>query len=177
VRDAAGRATEVMLIAGRLDGTAAPAPPPRSWAARAAADVAIWSVKLAPHAEWTLPAASHDTRRTLYYFRGESLEIGGRGVGVSSAIMLRADAAAALRNGSAESELLLLQGKPIGEPIAQYGPFVMNDGAEIRQAFIDYQRTEFGGWPWPSDDHVHPRDAGRHARYIGGGVEVPEARE
>ena len=31
------------------------------------------------------------------------------------------------------------------------------------QAFQDYQRTQFGGWPWPSDSVTHPRDQGRFA--------------
>ena len=58
----------------------------------------------------------------------------------------------------------MLQGRPIGEPVAQYGPFVMNDEAGIEQAFADYRATGFGGWPWPTDDPVHARDAGRFAR-------------
>ena len=53
----------------------------------------------------------------------------------------------------------------------QYGPFVMNTRAEIQQAFADYQRTRFGGWPWPSDDPVHARDEGRFARHADGRVE------
>ena len=79
----------------------------------------------------------------------------------------------ALQNGAEESELLLLQGRPIGEPVAQHGPFVMNTPHEIRQAFADYQRTGFGGWPWPSDGPVHPREQGRFAVHADGRREEP----
>jgi len=57
--------------------------------------------------------------------------------------------------------------------VAQYGPFVMNTEDEIRQAFADYQRTRFGGWPWKSDEPVHPRDQSRFARHIDGRFEQP----
>ncbi len=63
--------------------------------------------------------------------------------------------------GGKGARVLLLAGKPIREPVVQYGPFVMNTREEIQQAFAD---TEFGGWKWPSDDPVHARDAGRFAR-------------
>ena len=84
---------------------------------------------------------------------------------------LRAEAEVPLENGAGESELLLLQGRPIAQPVVQHGPFVMSSGAQIQQAFVDYQRTRFGGWPWLSDDPVHGRDEGRFARHADGRVE------
>ncbi len=66
----------------------------------------------------------------------------------------------------------MLQAQPIGEPVAQYGPFVMNTQAEIDQAFADYHRTEFGGWPWPTDDPVNHRAQTRFARHADGRLDV-----
>ena len=77
-----------------------------------------------------------------------------------------------LKNGNAESHLLLLQGKPIAEPVVQHGPFVMNTAAEIQQAMNEYRQTEFGGWPWDSYEHVHPREKSRFAKYPDGKEEV-----
>ena len=76
-----------------------------------------------------------------------------------------------LNTGDAVAEFLVLQGRPIGEPVAQHGPFVMTTRAEIQQAFVDYQRTRFGGWPWPTESPVHPRDEGRFARHADGRIE------
>jgi redox-sensitive bicupin YhaK (pirin superfamily) len=170
--DGAGRATEVTVIAGALDGRRAPSPPPRSWASRPDTDVAIASIRMAPGAEWTLPpAAGPGTRRTLYFFRGPSLRVGGRSLGPRTAAVLKPDALARLEAGDGECEALLLQGRPIGQPVVQYGPFVMNSPAEIQEAIRDYRRTGFGGWPWPSDDPNHGPTEGRFAKHADGRVE------
>ena len=65
----------------------------------------------------------------------------------------------------------MLQGRPIAEPVAQYGPFVMNTRSELEQAFADYRRTQFGGWPFSDNEPVHPRQRGRFARHADGRVE------
>jgi quercetin 2,3-dioxygenase len=172
-RDGAGRTTEVTVIAGTLGGAAAPPPPPHSWASRPEADVAIWSIRMQPGAAWTLPPARAGTNRTLYGFRGARFQIGDRAITRPCGIALQPDVAVPLVAGPGpdDVELLVLQGRPIGEPVAQHGPFVMTTRAEIQQAFIDYQRTRFGGWPWPSEAPVHGRDEGRFARHADGRVE------
>jgi quercetin 2,3-dioxygenase len=176
--DASGRTTEVAIVAGRLqepDARAPLAPPPDSWAAEADADVAIWTIRMAPGAHWTLPAAAGaQTRRQLYFFKGRAVSVAGQPMDSHVAIELDAAAPAALVNeGSEVAEFLLLQGKPIGEPVAQYGPFVMNTQAEIAQTMQDYQRTQFGGWPWPDEAPVHGRDPARFAKHPDGREERP----
>jgi quercetin 2,3-dioxygenase len=175
VFDEAGRSTDITVIAGRLGDLEPPPPPPKSWAARPDSQVAIWTVKMAPGARWTLPAAARRVNRSLYFFSGKTLRVDGHPISVGHGAELRSHVPAVLENSSHVSELLVLQGRPIGQPVVQYGPFVMNSRAEIQQAFTDYKRTGFGGWPWPADDPVHARDRGRFARYIDGREEAPDA--
>jgi redox-sensitive bicupin YhaK (pirin superfamily) len=163
----------VTLIAGRLADRRAPAPPPRSWAAREVNDVAIWTIRMEARGRWTLPRAASAKSRALYFFRGNDVRVGGERLDHPAMVRLRPDAEATLEAGDAACELLLLQGRPIGEPTMMHGPFVMNTRAEILQAMQDYQRTGFGGWPWPDDDPVHPREQGRFARHADGRVDRP----
>ena len=179
--DEHGHSTEIAIIAGRLadapDGVPVEplVPPPDSWAVHTHADVAIWTIRMAPGAQWTLPAAASETaRRQLYFFKGASVLVAGQAMNSHAAIELRAGADVALANDGREAaEFLLLQGKPIDEPVAQYGPFVMNTQAEIAQAVQDYRRTQFGGWPWPDEAPVHGRDPARFARQPDGREERP----
>lgn len=53
--DRSGRSAQITVVAGSLRGRVAPAPPPRSWAARPDAGVAIWNIRLDPGASWTVP--------------------------------------------------------------------------------------------------------------------------
>lgn len=76
-----------------------------------------------------------------------------------------------LQAGTTPCRFLLLQGKPIAQPMVQYGPFVMNTEAEIQEAYHDFQKTRFGGWPWPTYEHVHPKNKGRFAKHADGTLE------
>jgi redox-sensitive bicupin YhaK (pirin superfamily) len=170
-RDAAGKTTELTIIAGKYGDATPPSPPPKSWGSDPESDLAIWTFKMEPGAKFTLPAARPGTNRTLYFFRGKTFSIGGRDVPLERAVELRAEVPAHLENGSGETELLLLQGRPIGEPVVKHGPFVMNTREEIQQAFSDYRRTGFGGWPWQNHGPVHGAEGDRFARHADGRTE------
>lgn len=172
VDDAGGR-TEITVIAGGYGELRAPQPPPNSWAARPDSEVAIWALKLSPGARWSAPAASAGVNRVIYYFAGERATIGGRDIESGYAVQVRPDTAIEIVNGAEAGEILVLQGRPIGESVVQHGPFVMNTAEEIRETMMDYQRTGFGGWQWPADGPAHPRDAGRFAKHGDGSEERP----
>ncbi|MFT6998090.1 MAG: redox-sensitive bicupin YhaK (pirin superfamily) [Cryomorphaceae bacterium] len=170
--DQEGDDSHIEVIAGKLGGHTAPSPPPDSWAADHANEVGIWNINLDPNASLTLPRASKGVNRTLYYYEGDSLKIAGNRIPNYHMARVHADRLIHLENGNDNGKILVLQGKPINEPVSQYGPFVMNTKDEIKQAFDDYHKTQFGGWPWPRRDMVHDSSLGRFAKHADGLKEV-----
>jgi redox-sensitive bicupin YhaK (pirin superfamily) len=77
----------------------------------------------------------------LYVYEGDAA-VGddARSLPFRSAGLLTPGQYVDVKAGAQGAKLLLLSGKPIGEPVVQYGPFVMNTREEIEQAVIDYQR-------------------------------------
>eukprot|EP00906_Rhabdomonas_costata_P020749 RCo030192 len=157
----------------------APPPPPESWASHPDSDVAIWVIRVAAGCTLTLPKASSGSaaNRCLYYYEGEAVVLIG-----DAREELRArhgavvDPTADLPVTAPEAHaahLLLLQGRPIGEPVEKHGPFVMNTVAEIEKAYTQYRKTRFGGWPFPTMDPVHPSERKRFAKHADGKVEHP----
>jgi redox-sensitive bicupin YhaK (pirin superfamily) len=158
------------------------APPNDSWASDPANDVAILHMTIQPGGTLTLPAAhtAANVSRSMFYIEGgaDSMKVDGKAIDSKVVMTIKADQDIELTMDEAAAghgEFLLLQGKPIKEPVKQHGPFVMNTDAEIQQAFMDYQRTQFGRWPWPRDDMVFPRDKGRFAKLNGKETSPPDA--
>ncbi len=168
ITDENGKSVEINVISGKIGEVTPPLPAPDSWAADPDNGVALWTLKMEAGASWTMPIASIKVNRTLFFYRGSSLRINSTEIVAGKSIELKPDEEVMIANGDSDSYFLMLQGKPINEPVVQYGPFVMNSEAEIQQAFSDYRRTEFGGWPWPRRDMVHPRLQGRFAKYDNG---------
>jgi redox-sensitive bicupin YhaK (pirin superfamily) len=171
---------ECQVAVGTLGGVAAggASPPPDSWGADPAHDVGVFLATLPPGGALTLPPAVVSAANRMAYIvegptdaaRAAKVTVGGapapRG---RAAFTLRADAACELRNDNGDGEsaqVLVLQGVPIGAPVSQRGPFVMNTQQELNQAFEDYRRTQFGGWPWKEDAVIFARDQARFADIV-----------
>jgi redox-sensitive bicupin YhaK (pirin superfamily) len=100
-----------------------------------------WSLQPGARVEVPLP---RDFNVFAYVFDGQAL-VAGESVGRGHAALLTEDGPNVTLAASTEpAELLLIGGQPLGEPVARYGPFVMNTRAEIVQAFEDYQHGRMG---------------------------------
>jgi len=161
------------IIAGSYQGHYAPPPAPNSWAADRENDVQIWTVNIDAGKSFEIPATTTNVNRSLYFFDGDQVVIEEKTYGINKALDLDASKPTLIENGDSDSRFLILQGKPIDEPVAQYGPFVMNTQKEIMEAMEDYRSTQFGGWPWPTMDNVHDRSKGKFALYPDGKEVTP----
>jgi redox-sensitive bicupin YhaK (pirin superfamily) len=171
-KDSSGQSTTVQVIAGKLKEVNAPDPTPDSWAADPDHAVGVYTVKMDGGATWTLPATSKEAHRSIYFYKGDTAELEGQLVKSNHYAEVLAGEEITIKNGMQEGYFLILEGVPIEEPVVQHGPFVMNTQEEIRQAMLEYGRTQFGGWPWPETEVAHPRDKGRFALHSDGREEI-----
>jgi redox-sensitive bicupin YhaK (pirin superfamily) len=172
ITDEKGKRIHLEVVAGSIEGRKAVAPPPESWASDSKNEVSIWYFDMEAGAEWTLPAAGDGLTRSLYFFQGTEASLNDQGINPYHGAELASGSSIKIKNGNESGRFLMLQGRPILEPVAQYGPFVMNTQTEIREAMMDYQRTSFGGWPWNDRSPVHGKEYRRFAHYADGKEEV-----
>lgn len=170
--DDKGLQTDITIIAGNYLTTKPLKPTPNSWANDTDNEVRIWTIKMEAGANWVLPKAGGNVNRTLFFYKGSTIELDGENISNYHSVTLKNTEDIEFNAGSEIAYFLFLQGKPISEPVAKYGPFVMNTNQEIQQAISDYQRTQFGGWPWKNANPVNERGLGRFAKHADGKEEI-----
>ncbi len=161
----------VDVVAGELDGVIGPPGPPDSWASHLDAELSIWVIEMMPDSVWEMPAGRPGLNRMLHVASGAEIRVGGQALDDTKGVRLNSDVAVTIETGGGPASFLMLQGRPIGAPVIQMGPFVMNSADEIQAAIDDYRSTGFGGWPWSTRSPVHPPSAGRFALHADGRVE------
>jgi redox-sensitive bicupin YhaK (pirin superfamily) len=161
--DEAGNTTSIQIVAGSINKVNAVDPTPDSWASNPENSVGVYTIKMDAEATWSLPKISKDASRSIFFYKGQNVSIEGQTIPSNHLIELLAGEEILIKNGKEAAYFLILEGKPINEPVAQYGPFVMNTQAEIQEAMQEYRQTQFGGWPWSETEVAHPRSKGRFA--------------
>ena len=165
--------SEVEIVTGDFSGVPAPIAPRNSWANDKKNDVAVWIIRLDKNGEFSIPDTKSGANRNLYTLKDSKIEVDRQKISGGSMVVLNASKKSAIKNLGNKTKLLMLQGVPINEPIAKYGPFVMNNQFEIEQAFYDYQKTEFGGWKWENAGPVHGSKKEKFAKLINGKIIKP----
>ena len=179
------------------------ATPKNSWAGDEANDVGVFYVEIyaeKSREEVRVPKAriESEANRYLYFVEGEEMMINGREkiqkrtgceldasqsftvkctkLSQSQESIRDSDRSRSSSSGKNKCAFLILQGRPIGEPIRSSGPMVMNTNEELRKAFQDFDRTQFGGWPWKSNDVVFPRAKERFMSVGGKEIFAPKSK-
>ena len=126
---------EIRVITGEFQGHAGPA--------KTFSPMLVWDVTLQDHANVLLDVP--DGWNTAVIARsGSSLINEHARAAVGQMVVLSSQGNQVQIQTEAESQLLLIAGEPLNEPIEGYGPFVMNTKEEIRQAIRDFQQGDFG---------------------------------
>lgn len=125
----------VRVVAGEYGGEIGPA--------QTFTPINLWDVRLAAGQRAELPVpAGHNT--LLFVLSGQIELAGGESLQDAGLAIFDQQGGAVVLTAAQDAKILLLSGEPIDEPVAAYGPFVMNTEAEIRQAFEDFRAGRMG---------------------------------
>ncbi len=134
VVELANGAGKARIIAGDFAGVHGPA--------RTFSPINLWDVKLNRDAEVTLDLPEGHT--ALIAVLTGHVTVGDTGAGEAEIIRFAREGSDVTLRADGNSQLLVLTGEPLNEPVFGYGPFVMTSEAEIRQAVIDFNSGRFG---------------------------------
>ena len=170
-KDKAGKESKIKLVAGNYKDQHALSPTPNSWAADKNNHVQIWIFEMEANAAFTIPADLPGLSRSLFFYEGQEIKINDLKIDPKKLIELDSSKQVNIQNTSEKAYFLFLQGRPINERMEQYGPFVANSREEINEIMKEFQRPEFGGWPWDRPGPVHDKSLGRFSK-VGDGNEI-----
>ena len=128
----------VRVIAGEFDGAKGPA--------KTHTPINLWDLRLPAGASVDLRLPEGNTT-ALFVLKGKALLNASQVAGEAELALFERDGEEISVKAETATTILVLDGKPIDEPVIGYGPFVMNTQQEIRQAIADYQEGRFGGIP------------------------------
>lgn len=168
-----GDGWEVKLLCGEFMGRSMESPNEVSYA-RISNGVRIMRIELGPDASITVDPAADGANRNLYFVTGKDARVDG--VPVRSYLRMKFSdmGELSIENGDEASVMWLLEGRPIGQKMASFGPVVLGDLKDVREGLDEIRRNEFLEWPWDVIDKAQPLGTGRFIRYPDGTERRPD---
>lgn len=162
----------VTLYCGEYCGKSLYSPNEGSWA-KAENSVRIMKVIMQPGSVFELNKLDGDNGRNLYYLSGKTIDLDGTQVKPNLRFKMKPNTDLRVVNGEEESEIWILEGKPIGEKQAAFGPVILEDLDTVRKSMDEIRINEFQEWPWKIMDVTNPIEMGRELHRPDGSVERP----
>lgn len=162
-----GEGSKVKVLCGTYRGAHVSSPNRGSWADGNHA-VRILRIEMAPGAEVTVDPTTSTANRNIYMISGGKVDVCGTEIESNMRAKVASDIDMVIRNGTEASVVWVLEGEPIGQRMASFGPVTLATVKEVRAALDDIRKNEFSEWPFDVIDKVHAQDEGRFIRYPDG---------
>jgi len=163
---------EITLYCGTYGGRSLYSPNPDSWA-KEENSVRIMKAVLQPGASFSLDALPGGVDRNVYFVSGKDAVMDGTRIKPNLRFKTVRETSINIVNGEEKSEFWILEGRPIGEKQAAFGPVILKDLDEVRSSMYEIRVNEFKEWPWGVMDVTNPLDMGRELHRPDGSVEKP----
>ncbi|AGI47734.1 Pirin-related protein [Thermoplasmatales archaeon BRNA1] len=158
-----GEGWKATVIAGEFMGKTGPVPNDLSWAKDPSHHVRIVRLVMDRDAEIEIPASEAGTRNL--YLIDAKVTVFGREYHADTRLKIRPDVTVPIRMGEGNRpEIWLLEGDPIGEKQASYGPVILGTDKEVRSSLRIISETEQAEWPWQYVNQKQPLGTERFFR-------------
>ncbi len=162
-----GDGCRIKVLCGTFMGEAVVSPSKVSWA-DGEHGVRILRASMGPKGKFTLDPAAEGANRNIYIVSGNGVRICGSDVPNETRVKMDGSMTVDIENGDSDSVVWVLEGVPIGQKMATFGPVTLRDTKEVRAALDDIRKNEFVEWPWKFIDQAQPLGTERFIRYPDG---------
>ena len=171
-----GDGWEATILCGTFGGESAESPSPGTWALRENG-VRIVRFQLEPGAVLRVDPAMEGANRNVYMTSGDGADLMGTPIMHNDRAKVEGGVEMTIANGETPAVIWLLEGRPIGQKMASFGPVILGNTKEVRAALDEIRKSEYAEWPFDVVDKVHLEDGtGRFISYPDGREERPHNR-
>jgi len=163
---------EITLYCGEYAGRSICSPNPGSYATLENG-IRVMKIVMDAGSSFSLEPTQEGIIRNVYFVSGEDAVMDGTKVKPNLRFKMKPAVGLEIANGESQSEFWVLEGRPIGEKQAAFGPVILSDIDEVRASMDEIRIKEFQEWPWGVMDVTNPIEMGRELHRKDGTVETP----